>query len=140
MHGSEYGKYLKCNDINDSRSDRPVLKHFTTPLSNWSITEEIKRLYDINNIEPIEPEYRFHRENCELTPFDNPTSFYKRGKSTSNSQKFQYKECNKCTNVLPTQAECFTYKQRINHKLPWFAKLVLSRTPVTRICDLLDIT
>ncbi len=70
------------------------------------------RYTDVNTVTPVEPEYNFHKEGClvsNLTPIDNSDVFYKRGKSSSNSQKYQCKVCGKYTNVLPTQRECFTY-------------------------------
>lgn len=135
-------KSIKCNDINDNTIDKPVIISYTAPYSNWAMAEEIKRLIDINTTVPIEPDYTFHKEDCsekDLNPFDNPNSFYKRGKSSSNSQKYQCKLCKKITNILPEQKECFTYYQKKNDILPLFMKLILSRTPVTRICEILDI-
>ena len=35
-----------------------------TPLSNWSVVEEIKRLIEINSIQDVEPDYQFHKEGC----------------------------------------------------------------------------
>ena len=51
-----------------------------TPLSNWSVVEEIKRLIEINSIQDVEPDYQFHKEGCseeESTPFNEPKQFYK---------------------------------------------------------------
>ena len=135
-------KSIKCNDINDNTIDKPVIISYTAPYSNWAMAEEIKRLIDINTTVPIEPYYIFHKEDCcekDLNPFDNPNSFYRRGKSSSNSQKYQCKLCKKIANVLPEQKECFTYYQKKNDILPLFMKLILSRTPVTRICEILNI-
>lgn len=89
--GREISKVIKCNSVNDDSIDKPVILSYTTPLSNWGLVEEIKRLIDVNSIENIEPEYIFHKEGCskaELNPFDNQSDFYKRGKSSSNSQKY----------------------------------------------------
>lgn len=112
------------------------------PFSNWGLAKEIYRLVDINTIVPIDPEYIFHRDTCTqklVNPFDNPECFCKRGKSSSNSQKYQCKECKKITNVLSNQHECFTYNQRKNDILPMFMRLILSRIPVTRVCEILNI-
>ena len=135
-------KSIKCSDINDDTIDKPVIISYAAPYSNWAMAEEIKRLIDINTTVPIEPYYIFHKEDCcekDLNPFDNPNSFYRRGKSSSNSQKYQCKLCKKIANVLPEQKECFTYYQKKNDILPLFMKLILSRTPVTRICEILNI-
>jgi hypothetical protein len=90
----------------------------------------------------MKAEYAFHNEVCSeegANPFDNPVSFYKRGMSTSHSQKYQCKKCGKITNVLPSQRECFTYHQKKNDILPKFAMQILNRTPVTRTLELLGI-
>lgn len=135
-------KSIQCNDIPISEYEGIVVDNWVTPLSNWSLAEEIKRLIDINAITPMETEYIFHKEDCSevsLNPFENSTAFYKRGKSSSNSQKYQCKKCGKMTNVLPSQRECFTYHQKKNDILPKFALQILSRTPVTRTLELLNI-
>lgn len=135
-------KSIKCNEVPTDDHDGIVIDNWVSPLSNWSLAEEITRLIDINTVAPMETEYTFHREDCSdvaLNPFDNPTAFYKSGKSSSNSQKYQCKKCGKITNVLPTQRECFTYHQKKNDILPKFAMQILSRTPVTRTLELLNI-
>ncbi|MCA0990000.1 hypothetical protein [Pseudalkalibacillus hwajinpoensis] len=111
-------------------------------LSNWSVAEEIKRLTDVNSTATIESEYVFHKEECELqnhTPFENKCSFWKRGKSSSNSQKYQCKHCRKITNVLPSTKESTTYHQKRNDILPLFANLITNRTPVNRVIEILNI-
>lgn len=140
--GSIDNKSIKCNDISTDDHEGIVTDNWVTPVSNWSLSEEIKRLIDINTVSPIEPEYIFHKEDCiesNSNPFDNPTSFYKRGKSSSNSQKYQCKKCGKFTNVLPSQRECFTYHQKKNDILPRFAIQIMNRTPVTRTMEILKI-
>lgn len=135
-------KSIKCNDVIDNTIDKPILTSYAAPYSNWGMAEEIKRLIDVSASVPIEPDYTFHKADCvdcESNPFDNTDQFYRRGKSSSNSQKYQCKKCKKITNVLPEQKECFTYHQQKNDILPLFMKLILSRTPVTRICEILDI-
>lgn len=135
-------KSIKCNDIPTNEHEGIVIDNWVTPLSNWSLAEEMKRLIDINTVVPMKTEYNFHKEECSeisLNPFDNSTAFYKRGKSSSNSQKYQCKKCKKITNVLPSQRECFTYYQKKNNILPRFALQILSRTPVTRTLELLGI-
>ena len=77
------------------------------------------------------PEYNFHREQCNLketTPFLNVDNFKKRGKSSSNSIKWQCKLCGKMTNVLILREENFGYHQKRNDIIPLFAKLLLNRT------------
>ena len=82
MQGSkDTHKYLVCNEVFSDNDDGIILKSTSSPLSNWSIAEEIKRLIDINTVIPIEPEYTFHKEDCvssQANPFDNPIAFYKR--------------------------------------------------------------
>ncbi|WP_243526665.1 hypothetical protein [Bacillus pseudomycoides] len=34
-----------------------------TPLSNWSVIEEIKRLATLDKVEDIKPEYNFHKDD-----------------------------------------------------------------------------
>lgn len=113
-----------------------------TPLSNWAIAEEIKRLTEINSVAPLETEYQFHKEDCEyqdITPFDDRKEFRSRGKSSGNSQKFQCSHCMKITNVLPTNRESTTYHQKRNDILPLFAELVTNHTPVSRAISILNI-
>jgi transposase-like protein len=113
-----------------------------TPYSNWSVAEEISRLAIIDRVKDVEKEYNFHREECsnqELTPFENPKGFYKRGKSTGNSQKWQCKTCGKMTNVLPNRRQSTTYGQKRNDILPSLAAQLLNRTPVKRTCEILQI-
>jgi len=139
----DYYKTLICNGVYADNENGIVLNSTTSPLSNWSIAEEIKRLIDINTVIAIEPEYIFHKDNClntKLNPFDNRGDFYARGKSSSNSQKYQCKVCKKINNVLPTQRECFTYNQNKNDILPIFTRLLLNKTPVRRTCEILDIS
>ncbi|MFC0213802.1 insertion element protein [Paenibacillus chartarius] len=114
----------------------------TQPLSNWSIAEEIARLAAVDSVQDWEPEYQFHREACSnasLTPFVSPKDFYKQGKSSSNSQKWQCKACKKITNVLPSQRESFGYHQKRNDVLLSLALCLLNRTPVKRTCEILQI-
>lgn len=136
LHGSmDYRKSLVCNGVSGDNEDGIILNSATSPLSNWSIAEEIKRLIDINTVIDIEPKYIFHKENClniKLNSFDNRKDFCARGKSSSSSQKYQCKVCKKITNVLPTQRKCFTYHQNKNDIIPIFAKLLLNRTPIRR--------
>lgn len=66
------------------------------------MAEESKRLIDINTASPIEVDYIFQKEYCFekiLNPFDNPNSFYRCDKSSSNSQKYQCKLCKKIKNI-----------------------------------------
>lgn len=113
----------------------------TQPLSNWSVAEEISRLAMLDKVKDVEPEYEFHKAGCTNTntPFDKSKSFYSRGKNKANSQKWQCKTCKKMTNVLPKQRENFSYRQKRNDILPTFAALLLSRTPVKRTCEILQI-
>ena len=129
---------------NPDPEDSPGKTHdcTTSPFSNWGIAEEIKRLYTNDKVKDIEPDYVFHKDGCldnEQTPFNNKKQFYKRGKSSGNSQKWQCKTCGKITNVLPNRTEKFTYNQKRNDIMPSFAKSLLNRTPVSRTCESLGI-
>lgn len=140
--GEKNLKRINCNEVSTKEIDGIVIKNYVTPLSNWSVALEIKRLIDIYTVSPIESPYSFHKEGCdtpEVNPIDNPKEFYKKGKSSSNSQKYKCKSCGKMTNVLPNQRECFTYHQQRDDILPRFALQVVSRTPVTRTVELLGI-
>lgn len=133
---------IMCNSIPEELSYRQSLENSTNTVSNWSVAEEIKRLISINSIVPLEPTYNFHREDClsiSKTPFNSEELFYRRGKSSTNSQKYQCKECKKITNVLPGQDQSFNYHQQRNDILVQFTKDILSRTPVRRICEKLNI-
>lgn len=43
------------------------------------------------------------------------------------------------THVLPTRRDSYSYHQQRNEVLPAFAKLVLNRVPVKRVCEILNI-
>lgn len=132
---------LKCNPDPLEKSG-VVIGTRTITVSNWSVVEEIKRLIRIQTVRDVEPKYEFHKEgcsSCNSTPFNNMKAFYKRGKSKSNSQRYQCKECKKFTNVLPNKRQSSTYYQQRNDVMPMFAKLLLNRTPVTRTCEILGI-
>ncbi|MDM5188045.1 insertion element protein [Bacillus sp. DX4.1] len=112
------------------------------PYSNWSVAEEIARLAALDKVENIEVEYEFHKEDCEvshLNPFKHSGEFYRRGKSSGNSQKWQCKKCKKITNVMPSRRESTTYHQKRNDILPDLAAQLLNRTPVKRSCEMLGI-
>ncbi len=141
--GSKDGIHLiKCNNINDNDSIGYPIGNATDTVSNWSVAEEIKRLITINSIIPVHKVYEFHTQGCSNesdTPVKSPDLFYIRGKSSSNSTKYQCKVCKKITNVLPEQDECFGYHQRRNDILMQFTKDILNRTPVKRTCKKLNI-
>jgi hypothetical protein len=133
---------ILCNDVEDLSVFGNSIGNTSELLSNWSVAEEIKRLITINTVLPVEPDYQFHKDGCSqsaLTPFIAGAAFYKRGKSSANSAKFQCKECRKITNVLPAQSENFGYKQSRNEVMVQLAKDLLSRTPVKRTCEKLGI-
>lgn len=111
--------------------------------SNWSAGEEITRLITNESVQERDVDYVFHRESCSdsyVSPFIDSKSFYKRGKSSSNSQKWQCKTCKKITNVLPTRRESFSYDQNKNDILHSFTLALLNRTPVKRTCEILNIS
>jgi transposase-like protein len=142
LSGSGTDKTINCNPdpINPSRG--ATLDCHTVTLSNWSIAQEIERLIQINSVQDLEPDYQFHKEGCiseGSTPFNQPKAFYKRGKSTAKSQRWQCKSCKKFTNVLPNSRKSITYHQQRSDILPLFTKLLLSRVPITRACEILEI-
>lgn len=135
-------KRIVCNPDPTNQSPGISLSCSSTCLSNWSVASEIQRLCRINKVTDIQPDYQFHKEGCpnsDFNPFDNPQEFYNRGKSSSNSPKKQCKTCKKITNLLPKQEQSFSYNQQRNDILPTFAKLIISRTPVRRVCEILGI-
>ncbi|MFU8690881.1 insertion element protein [Rossellomorea sp. FS2] len=133
---------LYCNSALIELNTNNTLGCVNTTLSNWAIAEEIKRLEEINSVVPMETEYQFHRDDCEhqdKTPFNHRDSFRSRGKSTSNSPKYQCKFCSKITNVLPTNRQSTTYHQKRNDILPIFAELITNHVPVRRVVKILGI-
>lgn len=144
LSGSEKykSKSIICNPDPIQPDVGMVSKVSSFPYSNWSIAEEISRLVRIETVQDIEPDYVFHKEGCinnGLTPFDHKKEFYKQGKSTSNSQRWQCKRCKKITNVLPSRKQSTTYHQQRNDILPTFAKLLLNKVPISRSCEILEI-
>lgn len=138
----ENKRLIKCNPDPIGLGSGAVLDTKTATVSNWSVAQEIERLVRIGSVKDIEPDYQFHKEDCTAslsTPFNEPQGFYKRGKSTGYSQRYQCKICKKFTNVLPDQRNSLTYHQQRSTIMPMFAKLLLNRTPVTRTCEILGI-
>jgi transposase-like protein len=142
LTGTSNHKSIKCNPDPTRVTDNTVLGCYSSTLSNWSVAQEIQRLVQINSVRDKEEEYEFHKEGCiaeESTPFDDPSGFYKQGKSRLGMQRFQCKVCKKKTALTPKRDNSITYNQKrsdIHHLL---AKLLLSRTPVTRTCEILEI-
>lgn len=144
LHGTSKtgSKMIMCNPDPTGSHIGTTWDCTTTPLSNWSVAEEIQRLVRLETVKNVEKEYEFHKDSCSIpssTPFDNPKEFYKRGKSSSNSQRYQCKTCKKFTNVLPKLKQSFNYNQKRNEILVDFANLLLSRNPVKRTCEILNI-
>lgn len=134
---------IVCNPDPTTTIGKMTWKCTTNALSNWSIAEEIKRLATHDRVQDWEPEYEFHRGSClkhDITPFATPNHFYRRGKSSGKSQKWQCKTCKKITNVLPERRETTTYHQQRNDILPTYVALILNRTPVKRVCEILEIS
>ncbi|WP_187442722.1 IS1 family transposase [Rossellomorea vietnamensis] len=139
LTGSGTEKSIKCNP--DPKGGA-VLGCYTNTLSNWSIAEEIERLVRVNTVQEQQPDYEFHKDGCsvgETTPFTAAKEFHKRGKSKAKSQRYQCKTCKKFTNVLPKGRQAITYHQQRSDILPLFMKLLLSRAPITRTCEILGI-
>lgn len=133
---------LVCNNVDDPSIDGMVIIGEGTPISNWSLTEEIARLIQINSVVPFEGKYAFHRDDCEdfdSNPFSDCKKFHKRGKSTAGSAKYKCKVCGKMTNVLPSIEGNYNYHQQENAILLDLAKDIFSRTPVRRTCEKLSI-
>ena len=127
-----------CNPVEDVTISGVSLNNINGVICNWSVAEEIQRLIAINSVVAMDKDYIFHKEGCkniDKTPFEQIELFYKRGKSSSNSTKYQCKECKKMTNVLPQKNESYNYHQSRNKVLIDFTKSILSRTPVKRICE-----
>lgn len=139
-HGSQT---LMCNPDPIHPHQGATLSSSSVPLSNWSVVEEIKRLITNDSVKDEEPDYQFHKHGCAVdyaTPFENRSLFYKQGKSSGKSQRWQCKTCKKITNVLPNRKQTFTFNQKRNDILPNFAKCLINRTPVTRTCEILNIS
>jgi len=133
-------KGLECN--HNPVGTGITLNCNVNPISNWSIAEEIKRLVQLETVLDVEPDYQFHKDGCAespATPFAEPKKFYKRGKSKSNSQRYQCKTCKKFTNVLPSREKSSTYHQKKNDILPIFARMLVGKVSVSRTCEILQI-
>ncbi|MBD3107555.1 insertion element protein [Bacillus sp. AGMB 02131] len=141
LSGNDAEKVIICGNDNRNQDGIPSLNCTTRTKSNWSVATEIERLNRINTIVPIKPDYVFHKETCSLetTPFLNPKDFYKRGTSTSNSQRYQCKTCKKFTNVLPDKKRNTGYHQQRNDVLVKFADHLINHVAVSRTCHLLKI-
>ena len=143
LWGSEPTKTIRCVDVPQGEPKGFTFPNdFVSPLSNWSLALEIKRLADINTVKPVEPDYEFHHVGCtnqDHTPSIHSESFRKRGKSSSNSQKLQCKSCGKITNVLPLIKQSFNYHQKKNDILPTIFMHIVNKTPVMRTLEQLGI-
>lgn len=136
------GERIQCNSIGNDNFYGIVLENTTDTISNWSVAEEINRLITINSVSTRVKEYTFHKDGCSMaseTLFLNRKAFYTRGKSAGNAKRYQCKQCGKLTNVLPHQEENFGYRQKRNDILVQLTKDLLSRTPVKRTCEKLEI-
>lgn len=139
--GTNASKSVVSNPDRMNPDNIPTLGCFTRTMSNWSLTEEIERLVRTNSVVPIDPAYIFHKDHCSNinTPLTEPKDFYKRGKSSAGSQKYQCKTCKKFTNVLPSKSQNTTYNQKRNDIVPQFARVLINRVPVASTCKILDI-
>ena len=139
--GTDRERGIRCKQDPNHPNEIPSLECYTRTMSNWSLASEIERLVQINSVVPVEPDYVFHKDSCPLssTPFTEPKDFYKRGVSTSKSQKYQCKTCKKYTNILPDKTRNTGYQQQRNDILPQFAMHLINRVPVVRTCDILGI-
>jgi hypothetical protein len=140
--GSEDEKKINCVPDPTDTLGTPTLGCHTRTHSNWSLAREIERLIYNNSVVPLEPNYEFHNEGCsnsEVTFFNNPKSFYKRGRASSNAQIIQCKTCEKYTNILPDKTRTTSYEQKRNDILPTFAEHLINRVPVSSTCKILKI-
>ncbi|WP_043932214.1 hypothetical protein [Bacillus sp. EB01] len=134
-------RVLRCTPDPTDPEGIPTLGCLTKTFSNWSLATEIERLIRINSVVPLEPEYNFHKDDCDNTDsyFDNSKAFYKRGIASSKAQKIQCKTCKKYTNLLPDKTRTTSYNQKRNDILLQFAKHLINRVPVSSTCDILNI-
>ncbi|MBD3108173.1 IS1 family transposase [Bacillus sp. AGMB 02131] len=142
LNGTGESKTIKCNPNLVLPTRGMSLGCYTRAFSNWSLAEEISRLVHLETIKEIEPQYIFHKEGCafeDFTPFNEPNSFYKQGKSKVGAQRWQCKSCKKKTNIMPNTKQSIVYNQQRNDIVPTFAKLLLNKTPVSRTCEVLGI-
>lgn len=142
-HGKIRGDALICNPDPEKPPKHKSHKCSVRLVSNWSVAEEIKRLATMDQVKDMLPNYQFHKDGCsteETTPFVQPIEFYRRGKSSGGSQKWQCKSCKKITNVLPNRERKFNYNQKKNDIMPQFATMLVNRLPVSRTCEALDIS
>ena len=142
LTGTSDNKSLKCNPDPTRVSGDAVLGCYTSTFSNWSIAQEVQRLVRINSVQDKEEDYEFHKDGCRLegfTPFNKSDGFYKQGKSRLGMQRFQCKVCKKKTALTPRRDNSATYNQKRSDVHHLFAKLLLSRVPVTRTCEILEI-
>ncbi|WP_456107151.1 hypothetical protein [Peribacillus saganii] len=63
----------------------------------------------------------------------------KQGKSSTGTQRWQCKTCKKKTTLTPNRKQSITYNQKRSDVLHMFTKLLLSRTPITRTCEILEV-
>lgn len=142
VNGKNLTSMVLCNPEKVDLDSPPTGGCLTTTLSNWSAADEIERLIRINSLKPVEKEYDFHKEDCTIalhTPQKDSGSFYKRGKNSAKSQRYQCKTCKKITSVLPTKQQNLVFNQKRNEILPWFAKLLVNKTSINRTCEILEI-
>jgi transposase-like protein len=140
--GKEESRTINCVSDPTDKSGVPTLGCYTRTFSNWSLATEIERLIRINSTVPLEPNYTFHKEGCldsNQTYFENPKSFYKRGKATSKAQTVQCKTCKKYTNILTSKSQTTSYTQKRNDILLQFAQHLINRVPVSSTCKILGI-
>ncbi|MCM3708853.1 MULTISPECIES: insertion element protein [Cytobacillus] len=142
LSGTGNDKKLRCNPDPIHLTTGVALDCHNTTLSNWSIAQEIERLIRVNGVQDKVPEYKFHKDGCaayDCTPFEEPSAFYKQGKSSTGTQRWQCKTCKKKTTLTPNRKQSITYNQKRSDVLHLFTKLLLSRTPITRTCEILEI-
>ena len=116
LSGIGTDKTIKCNPDPINPTKGATLDCHTMTLSKWSIVQEIERLIRINSIQDVELDYQFHKDGCiveDCTPFNEPKAFYKRGKSTGESQRWQCKTCKKLIYYLTVSNLSHTIKNEV---------------------------
>ena len=111
MTGSSKDKGHKGMYCNDNPIGRGVSQNCTvTPLSNWSVVEEIKRLIEINSIKMLSQIINFIKKFARKKnqPHSMSRSNFTKGKSRGKSQRYQCKAC---------KSSLMFYQKRRNHYL-----------------------
>lgn len=135
--GSKDESKITCNIMNNVGASTSIFNNHSTLHSNWSIAEEIKRLSILNSVVDEEVEYHFHDTVCPdtSTPFDDVNSFVKFGKTKAGSIRYKCKVCGKTTAIKPSIKQRHMYNQKRSDVIMSIFEDLISRVPVTKICE-----